>query len=396
MDYSNEKWLEFCTTDRQVEYVKALAEHEGHVRNAARALGVNPGTISAAFKKIRGRASRNGGYQPGIGMDLDLVDGQRLGKVTLQVGANGEVQRAWPRIEPDHQRQFQMMQEAVQSLKEDLPKYSPRIPPAKTHAHLCNQYTITDYHLGMLAWHEETGADWDLDIAENMLIDFFMTAIATSPPAEQAIFAQIGDFLHWDGMEAVTPTHRHTLDADTRYQKLVRVAIRVIRRVIDMLLSHHGKVHVIMATGNHDLSGAVWLRELLASCYEDEPRLTVDTNPDVYYGYQWGSQGLFYHHGHKRKPSNIDRVFAAKFKDIMFTSKHVEAHMGHLHNDITTETPLMMVYQHRTIAAPDSHAALGGWISGRDAKVITYHKEFGRVATNVINSDMLRRHSEEH
>ena len=48
--------------------------------------------------------------------------------------------------------------------------------------------------------------------------------------------------------------------------------------------------------------------------------------------------------------------------------------MGHLHSVDVKENNLMIVEQHRTLAAPDAYAARGGWISGRDAKVITYHK----------------------
>ena len=50
----------------------------------------------------------------------------------------------------------------------------------------------------------------------------------------------------------------------------------------------------------------------------------------------------------------------------------------------------MIVEQHRTLAAPDAYAARGGWLSGRDAKVITYHRDYGEVSRLTINSDMIR------
>lgn len=53
------------------------------------------------------------------------------------------------------------------------------------------------------------------------------------------------------------------------------------------------------------------------------------------------------------------------------------------------ENPLMIVEQHRTLAANDAYAARGGYISGRDAKVISYHSEHGEVSRLTINSDML-------
>ena len=49
----------------------------------------------------------------------------------------------------------------------------------------------------------------------------------------------------------------------------------------------------------------------------------------------------------------------------------------------------MIVEQHRTLAPGDAYSARGGWLSGRDAKVITYHRKFGEVSRLTINSDML-------
>ena len=50
-----------------------------------------------------------------------------------------------------------------------------------------NCYVITDYHLGALSWGEETGADWDLKIAEDTLVAWFSRAIEQSPAAETAL-----------------------------------------------------------------------------------------------------------------------------------------------------------------------------------------------------------------
>ncbi|MGG6895817.1 hypothetical protein [Rhizobium sp. BR 315] len=46
-----------------------------------------------------------------------------------------------------------------------------------------------------------------------------------------------------------------------------------------MLLEEHEQVEVVMCDANHDPAGEVWLREMLAAFYEDEPRVAVDVNP---------------------------------------------------------------------------------------------------------------------
>lgn len=309
--------------------------------------------------------------------------------VSVLLDADGQVKQRWVKTDRDQKAAEEAVIAAAEALCEKMPRAKPVKAPKQTESDLLNCYVITDYHLGMLAWAEETGADWDLGIAEDLLTRWFSAAIAAAPKSDKAVLAQLGDFLHFDSLEAVTPSSGHILDADTRLQKLVRVAIRITRRVVDMLLSKHGSVHIIMAEGNHDLASSVWLRETFSALYEDEPRMSVELSPDPYYCVEHGKTALFFHHGHKRKVANIDTVFAAKFREVFGRTKHAFAHMGHLHSVDVKETNLMLVEQHRTLAAPDAYASRGGWMSGRDAKVITYHSEHGEVGRLTISPGMV-------
>lgn len=355
----------------------ALEASRGNIAATARALGANERSLRRRIKAMQG--------------DLEAPDGFRVtGKSTLIDRRTGETVLEWVKISRDAERQRELMEAAIAALASEIPRAEPAQAPEWTNAALANCYVITDYHLGMYAWPEETGAAWDSQIAEDLLVAWFAAAIRFAPDAEVGIFAQLGDLLHYDSLEAVTPTSRHLLDADTRFQLMVRVAIRVIRRVIRMLLEKHQRVHVIMAEGNHDLASSAWLRELLAALYDDEPRVTVDRSADPYYCFEWGKTSLFFHHGHKRKPGNIADVFAAKFRDVFGRTRHSYAHVGHLHHAEVKETNLMVVEQHRTLAAPDAHASRGGWISGRDASVITYHRDYGYVGRVVISPEMVK------
>jgi hypothetical protein len=322
--------------------------------------------------------------------ELVSVDNLSIkGKSTLK-DKDGNLVMEWVKTEVSQQDKIENLRLAIEALNDKIIPCEPiPTPKHETFDKLINQYTLTDYHLGMMAWGDETGADWDMKIAESTLINYFKYAIDSSPKAESCIFAQLGDFLHWDGMDAVTPQNRHLLDADTRFTKLVRVAIKVIRQVIAMLLVKYPTVHVIMAEGNHDMASSIWLRETLNVFYENEPRITIDTNPTPYYCVTWGQCCLFYHHGHKRNVANVDTVLVSKYKSEYGNSKFVYAHTGHLHNTKVLETNLMLIEQHRTLAAKDSYASRGGWNSGRDSKVITYHKEFGEVDRRTISVEAI-------
>jgi hypothetical protein len=299
---------------------------------------------------------------------------------------DGSVAAQWVKSREDLQRQKELMDAAIAGMCDAVTRVPRVAAPRRVASDLLNLFIVTDYHIGMLAWGEETrGDNWDTSIAERLLSAWFREAIARAPAAETAVFAQLGDFLHFDGLEAVTPEHRNLLDADTRYAKVVRIAQRAVRDAITQLLAKHKRVHVIMAEGNHDPSGSVWLREATAALWENNPRVTVDTSPDPYYCVEHGLTSLFFHHGHKRRPQEIDDVFAAKFRDVFGRTKYSYAHMGHLHHAALKESPLMVVEQHRTLAAADAYASRGGWLSGRDAPVITYSKQYGQVGRVVLS-----------
>jgi len=392
----------------QQRVLDLLAEHGGNQCEVARVMGVARSTVNKHVTAIREKGHtpttlphgsnhhglptilRNPEEQKLRMQELAAKDASLRGVSTLYNG-EGEIAAQWVKTNAEKQRAEDAYAGVLKALKDKIPRAKLVAAPSRKHSpDLLNCFVVTDYHLGMKAWHEETrGEDWDTAIAERLLVDWFAAAIKASPNAEQAVLAQLGDFLHWDGMDAVTPASGNLLDADTRFQKLVRVAIRAIRQVVRMLLEKHATVHLIMAEGNHDPASSVWLRELFAEFYADEPRVTIDLSPDPYYCHEHGDVSLFFHHGHKRKPTNIDDVFVAKFRDVFGRTKHSYGHMGHWHHIEVKETNLMVVEQHRTLASSDAYASRGGWMSGRDAKCITYHKAYGEVGRVTVTPDMV-------
>lgn len=324
------------------------------------------------------------------GEPFSIPDGHITKGVSALVDAEGRVIQAWHKTAIDAERQVASMRAVVDGFKDELPRAESVAAPAIYNSDLLAFYAVTDMHLGALAWHEETGSDdYDLSIAERLLEDWFAAAISLAPDAETAILAQIGDLVHWDGFESVTPTSRHVLDGDSRFPKMVRTAIRVLRRIVARLLAKHKRVHIVMADANHDPASEVWLREMFAAFYDDEPRVTVDQSSGTYYAYRHGDVSLFMHHGHRRKVGNVDTVFAGRFREMYGATKFSYAHLGHLHSDELKSTNLMKVERHETLAAPDAYAANGGWLSGRSAKVITYHRSHGEVARLTLTPNMV-------
>lgn len=388
---------EYCATDQQLERLRLWFEKGCNTSAAARALGINESSFRKTLTSIRNRAARQG-YSPeedraGLAPPGFSVKGKSILRKVL-VGYDDKnkpvFQLEWVKTQADQEQRYRMAVEAAQQLAEEVKPAKPRPIKLVGPDSLLNLFIVTDYHLGMKAWGEETrGEDWDIAIAEQLLIDWFATTIDRMPAAKTAILGQLGDFLHWDGLDAVTPMSGHNLDADTRFQKMVRVAIRALRQVTAMLLDKHEHVHILHAEGNHDIASSVWLRELFYAFYADEPRVTVDISADPYYVYQHGRTGLFFHHGHKKRMPSLDNVFVRKFREIYGNVDHAYGHVGHLHHD-KIESNLMVLEQHRTLAAADAYASRHGFMSGRDAKAITYHTDYGEVSRVTVNPDMVR------
>src|SRR5882672_8717348 len=151
--------------------------------------------------------------------------------VSSLVDADGQVKLQWIKTSIDEDARREVIKAGIIEMCAQIPPQEPIRAPDHFAPKLCNAYVFTDYHMGMLAWHKESGADWDLAIAEKVLLGCFEQMIAAAPPARKAILVQLGDFLHTDGLVPVTPAHGNVLDADSRFQKIVAVTIRCLRKI---------------------------------------------------------------------------------------------------------------------------------------------------------------------
>ena len=382
----------YCT-DNQWRVLEAV-EAAGSMRKAARDLGVNYNSVWQSVQSVKIKAAQYG-YAPDHDMIHPSAPGFKVrGTSTLYDAQTGEKKIQWVKTTADKEAQERAMREAIEAMSQDIPRAKPVKPPKQSLEDLLNLYVITDYHHGMRAWARETGQDnWDLDIAQNTLVKAFSNMMAMSPDASTGFICQLGDFLHSDfpALTAETSMSGHPLDVDGRAEKVIETAIKVLRQIVDMALSKHDTVQILMAEGNHDLVGSIWLRSMFAALYENEPRITVDQSPLPYYAFKHGATALFFHHGHQRKLPQMPGVFAAQFPSIWGECKYRYAHTGHYHHQIKIDVKEDMgctVQQHRTLSAKDSYAARGGYFAERKAECLTYHKKYGIVASNHVTPEM--------
>jgi len=280
--------------------------------------------------------------------------------------------------------EYKAWENAVNDICKKLPVAKIVPAPKAKPKELLTLYTITDFHMGMLSYAPETGDDWDTDIATRVLTNAISEMIERSPEAETGVFLQLGDFLHFDSLDSVTPSSGHILDADTRYDRLVRCAIHSMCNAINMMLKKHNKVTVIVAEGNHDMAGSVWLRRAMQQIYSGNKRVSVDETSFPFYAFSHGQLMIAAHHGHKVKNKSLPALFQSepRYRQMYGNAKYTYIHTGHTHQKEkdASECGGAIVERHQTLAARDAYAVRGGWVSQRAANAITYHADKGEYS----------------
>ena len=325
--------LEFCSTDKQKTVMKLLLVDGLSQYEIAKKMGVSRSAIRDHVRAVKIKASKRG-YSPDHDWNHPVPDGQKIKGVSTFYNEDGQPVRQWVKSQTDEQRQFEILVERIESAVENLPKFKSTPAPKTYDDNLLTLLTITDFHLGMYAYEAETGDDWNVKLARDVFLNSINDMINSAPKAGTGFLCQLGDFLHWDGILSITPQSGHILDADTRYGKLVELAMSVMSEAVRMMLKKFNKVIVVSAEGNHDISGSIWLRKHIKQLFADEPRLEVIDNDFPYYAYLHGETMLGFHHGHKVKLANLHKLFASepRFREMWGKSSSTYIHTGHYHH----------------------------------------------------------------
>ncbi|CAB5155775.1 hypothetical protein UFOVP150_28 [uncultured Caudovirales phage] len=383
----NEKYLDFCVTNRQKEVVIAVIEH-GSLRAAAKALGSAYTSVHEIFHKVQKRAAMSG-KDPENNLDSAVPAGHFVTGIS-RMTKEPDGSLLWTKTNIAKEKQLELMKEAIKALTDDVPRVEKRKTLsgkelAKYNDDLMAVYPLGDPHIGMMAWGEECGEDWDLKISEAKFTEVFDRLVRTAPHCKQAVILNLGDFFHADNTEGVTQRSGHHLDLDGRYSKMIRVGMKIMRRMIESALEIHGTVRVINVIGNHDDTGAMFLSVALANIYENEPRVIIDISPAPFHYVRFGKVLIGAHHGHTCKADRLPGVMAADRARDWGETEHRYWMTGHIHHDTLKEYPGVKVESFRTLAAKDAYAAWGGYRSGQDSKCIVMHNEYGEVERHTVN-----------
>lgn len=370
--------LPYANTDRQREMLVALDEH-GSYRKAAKAIGGNHSNILAAVKKIKDRAAIQG-HSPEHDMTHTAPDTHFVKGVSTFYDDKGKPRRQWVKTDIKKEALAKAMAALVEGLKADLGNVHVPVPsPECPDDDLLACYMMGDHHLGMKADPGRTGGDdWDLDIAEDVVVRAVANLASKNHNAKHALLANLGDFFHANDSANVTPASKHALDVDKTFAHAIRTAARIYRSIIQILLEAHETVTIINARGNHDQDAALWLNEMLKELYAQEPRLHITDNTTKFVHHRWGTNLIVTHHGDRIKPEKLCEHATRNLAKDWGECEHRFGWMGHIHHASSKELGYgMTVESWSVLCAPDAYAADHGYGQQRSMSCVVLHRHHG-------------------
>lgn len=349
--------------------------------------GVDPQKMAQAFGGLDDFDEEEK-TQPGI--PVDVVPPRHIikGVSSLIDGETGEIKQQWIKTTAQNDERAEWL-EAIRSVGESLDRIEPTQPPEHSDDDLLAVYPVGDPHIGLRAWHEDSGENFDLNIAERDLVNAFQHLIALAPPTNEALIILIGDTAHADGQNNTT-TKGTRVDVDSRTVKMARVIVRICRRAIDLALEKHGRVTMIIERGNHDELISAMLALALGLAYENEPRVTIDQSPAMYHWFRFGANLIGTHHGDKAKPMDLLGVMAVDRAADWSATKHRRFYCGHFHHQIVKEVPGLIVEYLPTLASSDAWHHAMGYRSSKAMYMDVMHREWGHINRHIVGIHQLR------
>jgi hypothetical protein len=369
-------------TARALGLTRNQVQHRLNVAAARGMLGFKP--VLPGFRISQTTSTPQGDFvqqKPEHGDEFAVPAGHVVKGVSALVDPDGREIVKWIKTKEgvlDPLQVVEWIKEAFTDFVPDAPSIVPDMP-AIASPDLLTLIPLPDFHLGMYGWHREVGENWDLDIAERKIGAALDSVIRRSRPSGTAVVLGGGDLLHSDTNDNKTAKSGNALQVDGRYQKCVGVACRLLVRTVDSALARHGHVIIRILPGNHDEHAAVAVAYFLAAWYRNDPRVTVDTDPSLFWWHRFGLVLLGATHGHTVKMDKMPAIMAHRRAEDWGATRYRYVHGFHLHHKekTATEGEGVVTEIHQAPIPQDAWHYGAGFLSGRSVKAITYHRELG-------------------
>ncbi len=191
---------------------------------------------------------------------------------------------------------------------------------------------VPDLHIGLLAWREETGEDYDLKIVKENFFKCINDIVkrCRHRKIKKVVFVTLGDLLHVDNDQGTT-TKGTQQQMDGRMAKIVGCAEDILIDGIT-ILGQIAPVEYIYIAGNHDRVCGYMLARSVSNVFRNDPNVTCDISPNPIKYRRYGIGLAMYHHGDAPK-KNIGELPMLHAREELSKAKFVEINLGHYHDE---------------------------------------------------------------
>lgn len=382
--------LKAWATPVQAQQIDAILAANGSLRKAAKALGRHHSTLQESMKLVMTKAAASG-YAPEYGMNSPvpapfLVKGQStLSRVDPETGERTKILE-WNKTRIDDVAFYENVRRGVEAFVSEQPQIivpSPSLDIADND--IIPWIQIGDAHLGMLAHEAETGANFDLKIAELELTTAIDLLIEELPVVERLVIQDLGDFTHYENNTATTEASGHALDFDGRFPKMVEVYSRLMRYIVEKALTKAQNVDVIINQGNHSRTNDIWMAVLLRTSYGHTGRVNVLNNHSPFIAYRMGKTFVLCHHSDKCRPKDLIHVMATDFPQDWGEAEYRYIDIGHIHhNMVVKEHPGVHLESWNQLAPSDKWAHDNGYRSRQAISMVYRSRTYGEVGRRLL------------
>lgn len=225
----------------------------------------------------------------------------------------------------------QMKDDLVGEMNKHSPKY-PQLKRGKLKDPCALIIDPADIHINKLSLTEETGAEYNVEIAKQMCIDGVngILARASSYNIEKIYFIIGNDVLHTDNPFSST-TAGTRQDTNTMWWKAFKEAKDMYVRIIESLVPT-ADVHVVFCPSNHDYTSGWMLADTLVSWFRNAKNVTFDASIMHRKYVQYGLNMIAFSHGDGAKELNVKDLMADEQPKVWGDTKFRYAYLHHLHH----------------------------------------------------------------
>ena len=266
------------------------------------------------------------------------------------------------------------------------PKYNfPK--PKKTKTKNLLVINPADIHIGKYANSEETGEDYDCEIAVNRVIEGVggLLKQASGFEIDRILFCIGNDILHVDNVYNTT-TKGTPQDADGKWWEHYEIALELYVKCIEML-RQVAPVDVVHSMSNHDYQSGFHLAHTLKSWFRRAEDITFDISVSYRKYYKYGTNLIGIEHGDGAKLDSLPLLMAQECPKRWAETSHRYWYLHHIHHKVKHKwidardfIGVTIEYMRSPSAADSWHSRKGYTGAPKAVEGFIHSKKSGQVA----------------